>query len=210
MKEIVLATKNPDKLRELAHALQGLPIKVLSHDEVGGWDEVEETGETLVENALLKARVVSAVTGRTCLADDTGLEVDALDGEPGVMSARFAGENATYADNVKKLLDELYALPEAQRTARFRCVIAIVDPESGEETTVEGAVQGWITNEPRGKGGFGYDPVFMVADLDHPRGGRTFAEMSLEEKKDVSHRGRALVAARAVLESWYGGEGPEL
>lgn len=204
MKQLVLATQNRDKLRELVHALQGLPLRVLSHDDVGGWDEIEETGETLVENALLKARTVASHTGHAALADDTGLEVDALDGAPGVFSARFAGDGATYRDNVNKLLEELHGLPEAQRTARFRCVIAIVDPSLAEETTVEGTVEGWITSEPRGGDGFGYDPIFLVPDLDHPQGGRTFAEMTLEEKKRVSHRGRALVAARAILEAWYG------
>ncbi len=194
MTEIILASQNKDKARELAHALTGLDVRVLSSDDVGGWPEVEETGSTLEENALLKARFVAGHFGKIALADDTGLEVHALNGAPGIYSARFAGENASYADNVEKLLRELKGVPEPERTATFRCCIALVG--LGEDTTVEGALDGRITEEPRGDGGFGYDPVVFVPEM-----GRTFAEMTMEEKRSVSHRGRALAKARALIEA---------
>ena len=196
--ELVLATQNRDKVRELVHALSDLPIRVLAFDDVGGWPEVEETGTTLEENARLKARVVSALFGKPTLADDTGLEVDALGGAPGVHSARFAGPGASYEDNVRKLLAALDGVSEERRTARFRCLIALVDPAKGTRV-VEGSVAGRITKEPRGTGGFGYDSVFHCHES-----GRTFAEMTTEEKRTVSHRGRALDAARELLHQWYG------
>lgn len=196
--ELVLATNNRDKVREMAHALHGLPVRLVPVGELGEWPPPEETGATLAENALLKARAALDRTGRVCLADDTGLEVDALGGSPGVHSSRFAGPNVTYAQNVQKLLREMAGVPEARRTARFRCAVALVEP-GGREETVEGVVDGKILFEPRGDGGFGYDPVFWV-----PATGRTFSEMDLAEKESISHRGKALVAARRVLESWYG------
>jgi XTP/dITP diphosphohydrolase len=197
--DLVLATNNRDKVRELAHALHGLPLRLIPVAELGSWPEPEETGETLEANALLKARAALERTGRLCLADDTGLEVEALDGAPGVRSSRYAGLDASYAENVAKLLREMDAVPEERRRARFRCVVALVEP-GGREAAVEGIVEGMILREPRGEGGFGYDPVFCVRE-----GGRTFAEMGLEEKTAISHRGRALAAARRILESWYPG-----
>jgi XTP/dITP diphosphohydrolase len=199
--ELVLATNNRDKVRELAHALLGLPLRPVSVGDLGDWPEVEETGATLAENALLKARETLRRVGRPCLADDTGLEVDALGGAPGVRSSRFAGENVTYRDNVEKLLREMAGVPESERGARFRCVIALADPD-GREEMVEGVVEGTILNAPRGAGGFGYDPVFLVRET-----GRTFAEMSVAEKGVLSHRGRAMAAAREILARWYGLEG---
>lgn len=196
--QLVLATNNRDKVREMAHALQDLPVRPIAVGDLGEWPEVEETGTTLEQNALLKVRVTVGRTGRPCLADDTGLEVDALDGAPGVYSSRFAGPKVTYADNVAKLLRELEGVPEGGRTARFRCVIALADPD-GREATVEGLVEGRILFEPRGEGGFGYDPVFWA-----PESGLTFAEMSVAAKEAISHRGRALAAARRVLIEWYG------
>ena len=196
--QLLLASHNRDKSRELAHALQGLPIDVRTIDDVGEWPEVEETGATLEENARIKAHAGLHQFGLPTLADDTGLEVDALHGAPGVYSARFAGPDATYHDNVQKMLRELEGVPEAQRTARFRCAIAILDP-GGREAIVHGEVDGRILEVARGTGGFGYDPIFFVAEL-----GKTFAEMSPEEKRSVSHRGRALRKARRVLEEWYG------
>lgn len=198
MRDLVLATNNRDKVRELAHSLVGLPLRVRALKDLGDWPEVEETGQTLAENALLKARAGLERTGLACLADDTGLEVDALGGEPGVRSSRYAGEDVTYAQNVDKLLRELQGVPAEARTARFRCVIALVDPD-GRERLVEGVAEGRILSERQGSGGFGYDPVFWV-----PETGRTFAEMTLEEKQACSHRGKALEAARRVLEEWYG------
>ncbi|MEZ4652362.1 MAG: XTP/dITP diphosphatase [Candidatus Eisenbacteria bacterium] len=195
--QLLLSSHNRDKSRELAHALLGLPIDVRTLDDVGDWPEVEETGTTLEENALIKARAGLAHFGIPTLADDTGLEVDALNGAPGVYSARFAGPDATYADNVNKMLTVMAGVPEGERSARFRCVIAILDPD-GRETVVSGEVSGRMLTAVRGDKGFGYDPIFFV-----PETGKTFAEMSLEEKREVSHRGRALAKARAVLQEWY-------
>ncbi len=194
--KLVLATHNRDKVRELAHALLGLPVDVRSLDDFGPWPEVEETGATLEENALLKADAAVAHFGLPALADDTGLEVDALGGAPGVYSSRYAGLDVSYEDNVRKLVHELTEVPSDRRGARFRCVIALVDP-AGRRVTVEGACEGRILEAPRGTGGFGYDPVFLVPEL-----GKTFAELSLEEKRTVSHRGRALLKARDVLLEW--------
>ena len=196
--KLVLATHNRDKVRELAHALLGLPYDVRSLDDFGPWPEVEETGVTLEENALLKADAAVEHFGLLALADDTGLEVDALGGAPGVYSSRYAGIGVSYADNVRKLVREMAGVPAEKRTARFRCVIAVVEP-TGRRITVDGVCEGTILDAPRGEGGFGYDPVFLVPEL-----GKTFAELSLEEKRTVSHRGRALAKARSVLLDWAG------
>ncbi|MDZ7374048.1 MAG: XTP/dITP diphosphatase [candidate division KSB1 bacterium] len=189
---IVVATRNRDKLREICELLDADRFEILGLDDVQGVPEVEEDGATLEENALKKARVAAQVTGLPALADDTGLEVEALGGAPGVYSSRYAGEGATYADNVRKLLNELRGVPFEQRRARFRCVVALV--HDGVEEVVEGTCPGVITEEPRGEGGFGYDPVFLVPEV-----GKTFAEMSLEEKNAVSHRGKAFRAAARLL-----------
>lgn len=196
--QLLIASHNRDKSRELAHALQGLPIDVRTIDDVGEWPEVDETGATLEENARIKAHAGVLQFGLPTLADDTGLEVNALNGAPGIYSARYAGPGASYRDNVEKMLRELRDVPEADRTARFRCAIAIFDPD-GREAIVHGEVDGRILTEVRGTGGFGYDPIFFVPELR-----KTFAEMSLEEKREISHRGRALRKARTVLEEWYG------
>ena len=184
---LAVASKNPDKLREIEELLAptGLATEI-----VGGldWPDVEETGETLTENALIKGRAVTEATGLPVLADDTGLEVDALGGEPGVRTARFAGPEASYADNVARLLEVMEGVTD--RRARFRTVVALVFP-SGEEIVAEGVLEGVITTEPRGSGGFGYDPVFEVE-------GRTLAEMPAEEKNRLSHRARAI---RALVEA---------
>lgn len=188
IERIVVASKNPDKIAEVEEVLAGLG---LVQEIVQGldWPDVDETEPTLVGNALLKAHAVRAATGLTAVADDTGLEVDALGGEPGVHTARYAGPDATYSDNVTKLLKEMEGVK--RRTARFKTAVALVD-ESGRELTVEGVVEGEITAERRGDGGFGYDPVFSV-------GGRTFAEMGAEEKHRISHRALALRALAAAL-----------
>src|SRR5262249_53401198 len=156
--------------------------------------EVDETGSTLEENARLKAVALTEATGHAALADDTGLEVDALDGAPGVYSSRYSGEHATYADNVAKLLGALEGVPADRRTARFRTVALVRFPD-GRELVAEGAVTGTIASYARGEDGFGYDPVFVPDEGD----GRTFAEMTLAEKSAVSHRGRAVRAAAALL-----------
>jgi XTP/dITP diphosphohydrolase len=191
--KIVLSTRNRDKLTEFEQALQSLPIQLICAADLPGAPEVEEDGATLQENALKKARALHRFSGLPTVADDTGLEVDALEGAPGVYSSRYAGPEATYADNVERVLFELQGLPSSLRTARFRCIIAYVDKERQE--TFEGVCEGVIIDEPRGSAGFGYDPIFLVPEL-----GRTFAEMSLEEKNQISHRGIALRKFRHFLE----------
>ncbi|MGH9153262.1 MAG: RdgB/HAM1 family non-canonical purine NTP pyrophosphatase [Acidimicrobiales bacterium] len=185
---LVLASANPDKAAEIAAVLNGFEL-VPRPAEVG---DVEETGQTLEDNALLKARAVLAATGEAAVADDTGLEVDALGGAPGVYSARYAGPGATYADNVAALLAALGDRPD--RAARFRTVAVACLPD-GREVVAEGVVAGAITTEARGEAGFGYDPVFVPAGGD----GRTFAQMAPGEKNAVSHRGRAFRALAALL-----------
>ena len=180
---VVLATANPDKATEIAAILGGAFELVPRPEEVG---EVEETGETLEENARLKAAALCAATGLPALADDTGLEVHALGGAPGVYSSRYAGPEATYADNVWKLVAELRGDPD--RRARFRTVAMVVFPD-GREVVGQGVVEGTIAEHPRGEGGFGYDPLFVP---DEDPDGRTFAEMSADEKHAISHRGRAV------------------
>lgn len=182
----VLATANPDKAAEIGNVLveSGVAVELEARDPM--IPETIESGATLEENARLKAIEVATWTGRPAIADDTGLEVDALDGAPGVRSARFAGEDATYADNVRLLLSRLAGIPEARRTARFSTV-AIARWPDGREVAALGTVEGRIAQRPRGRGGFGYDPVFIPDDGD----GRTFAEMSGREKDACSHRGRA-------------------
>ncbi len=185
---VVVASKNPDKIAEMEAVLSGLepPIEIITGHN---WEDVYETGSTLEANALLKAHAVVAATGHAAVADDTGLEVDALDGAPGVLTARYAGEHATYDDNVTRLLLDLGDVSD--RSARFRTAVAFVTP-SGDELVVEGVLEGTITTERRGDGGFGYDPVFEVA-------GRTLAEIPTEEKNMISHRALALQALAAAF-----------
>ncbi|MBA3655167.1 MAG: RdgB/HAM1 family non-canonical purine NTP pyrophosphatase [Actinobacteria bacterium] len=187
----VIASANPDKAAEIRTVLESvLDAELVARPaEV---PDVDETGDTLDENALLKARALVEATGLAAIADDTGLEVAALGGAPGVYTARFAGEHATYADNVAKLLGELRGV--ADRRARFRAVAAAAFPD-GRTVVVEGVMDGVIADAPRGENGFGYDPVFIPADGD----GRTFAEMSAEEKHATSHRGRSLRALAGLL-----------
>ncbi|HNS73185.1 MAG TPA: XTP/dITP diphosphatase [bacterium] len=194
---LLLATRNRDKVEEIREALAGLEIDLLTVDELGPLPEVIEDQETLKGNAIKKAATLASLSGLLSLADDTGLEVDALNGAPGVYSSRYSGENATYAENVTRLLSELEGVRPAERTARFRCVIAIADARGVE--TVDGVCEGLIIDEPRGTGGFGYDPVFMVPDT-----GKTMAELSMAEKNRISHRGRALARMRVVLEKRLG------
>lgn len=189
---VVLATANPDKAAEIIAALDDLDVELVPRpDEV---PEVEETGSTLEDNARLKAKALCVATGLPALADDTGLEVDALGGGPGVGSARFAGPAATYADNVAKVIDEMAKARRASRTARFRTVLVLAWPD-GHELVVAGVVEGVIGDEARGRQGFGYDPIFLPAGGK----GRTFAEMTRAEKQQLSHRGRALRALAARL-----------
>jgi XTP/dITP diphosphohydrolase len=191
---LVLASANPDKVAEIAEVLSAaLDVELLPRP--ASVPDVVEDGETLLDNARLKARALVDATGHAAVADDTGLEVDALGGAPGVHSARYAGEGVTYADNVVKLLRELADLPDkgGERQARFRTVALAAFPD-GTEVWAEGSVEGVIVAEPRGSQGFGYDPVFVPRDGD----GRSFAEMGAGEKHTISHRGRAF---RALAES---------
>ncbi|HOP07995.1 MAG TPA: XTP/dITP diphosphatase [candidate division Zixibacteria bacterium] len=196
--DLVLATNNSDKIREIKELLKGLPVNVKTKDDFEYFPDVEETGETLEENALLKANAIHKLTGMVALADDSGLEVDYLDGAPGVYSSRYAGEGCTYADNNRKLLAALAGVPQAQRGARFRCVIAIVW-EDGTNNLAEGSAEGYITEEVGGREGFGYDPVFF-----YPHTGQRFSEMTLEEKNGVSHRGLALKGAAYLIRERLG------
>ena len=190
--KIVLATHNHDKEIELKHSLRGLGVEICSLSEYPDIGEIYETGATLLENSLLKANTVHDLTGLPVIADDTGLEVDALDGAPGVYSARFSGLNATYGDNVNKLLSVMEDVPDDMRSARFRTVISFVDET--QELWTEGFIEGRITENARGNMGFGYDPVFYV-----PRLKKTFAELSTAEKNKISHRGLALQKLRKIL-----------
>jgi len=191
--QVVCASANPDKVVEIKAVLAPLGIEVQPRPEDVG--DVVEDAPTLEGNARLKARAICDATGLPALADDTGLEVDALGGAPGVLSARYAGEDATYADNVMKLLDALADLPDPEdRLARFRTVVMVCFPD-GREVSAAGWVDGAITLGPRGHNGFGYDPVFEPIEGD----GRTFAELTTEEKNGVSHRARALRALAELL-----------
>ena len=179
---LVLASANPDKVSEITEVLGGL-VDLDSRPE--GLPDILEDGDTLEANARLKALAVCEATGRAAVADDTGLEVDALDGAPGVHSARFAGDDASYTDNLDRLLTELDGIPDGRRTARFKTVALVRYPD-GREVMATGTVEGTIAGRPSGAAGFGYDPVFVPVEGD----GRTFAEMG-DEKHSLSHRGRA-------------------
>lgn len=189
----MLATQNPAKADELREMLRGMGVEVCSSLELGAAEPVEEDGATFEENALKKARSVANSTGRVSLADDSGLEVDALGGFPGPISSRFAGAGASDEEKIARLLELLQEVPPERRTARFRCVIAIALP-AGETTVVKGSCEGVIADRPRGRKGFGYDPIFLVPSL-----GKTFAELTPEEKTRISHRGVAMRRAMPIL-----------
>jgi len=197
MKKFLLATRNQDKITEIEKLMH------LDHAELVGIHrypqapDVVEDGESLRANALKKARSAFKATGLPSVADDTGLEVDHLEGAPGVFSSRFAGDDATYADNNAKLIRLLSSVPDENRTARFRCVACIVDTD--HEHCVEGVCEGMILEVPSGNHGFGYDPLFYLPQFD-----KTFAEMSLEEKNKISHRGKAFRGMAAYLKDRYG------
>jgi XTP/dITP diphosphohydrolase len=191
--KIVAATRNPGKLREIRLGLEGLAVELLSLADFPAAPEVEEEGDSFAANAVKKARALCAYTGLPALADDSGLEVDALQGAPGVRSARFAGEGASDAENNAKLLSLLHGVRPEKRTARFRCVIALAWPD-GRVDAVEGTAEGRILEVPRGDQGFGYDPLFYSPELD-----ATFSEVEAERKLRVSHRGKALAQLRQML-----------
>ncbi len=192
--KIVVATHNKDKFKELYHGLKSLKIELLSLEDFPEIGEIIENGNTLEENALIKARTVNQLTSLPAISDDTGLFVDALNGDPGIYSARYAGKNSTYLDNVNKMLHEMKNIPEGKRQAKFSTVMAYVDGK--RELIAEGFVKGIISNKIKGIGGFGYDSIFYVCNK-----GKTFSEMSIEEKNLISHRSRAIDALKAKLAS---------
>ncbi len=198
MRELLLATTNYHKLEEYRAIFSGLPFHLLSLNDIHLDLEVEETGTTFAENAQLKALAYARASGMLTLADDSGLEIDALGGAPGVYSARFAGKETPYEERFRLLLEQLKGLPMEQRTARFSCAIVLAEP-SGYYRTVEGTLEGVIADAPRGQYGFGYDPIFFIPEL-----GKTSAELTPEQKNRVSHRGRAAQLAAALLKNWPG------
>ena len=199
-KKLVIATQNTNKQKEMVLLLANMDIEVLGMEHFPNINSIEETGSTLLANSLIKSRTVSQITGLAAIADDTGLEVDALDGAPGVYSARYAGSNSTYEANVEKLLFELKDVPEALRTARFRTVISYVDFK--KEFVDEGIIEGMITFKPSGNKGFGYDPIFKPLGFE-----KTFSEISKEEKNTISHRALALKMITKTLKEYLNNGG---
>ncbi len=193
-RKLLVATGNKGKVREYQKLLEGLPLQVVTLADEGIDTEVEETGSTIEENAILKARAYAEMSGLLTLADDSGLEVDALGGEPGAMSKRYAGPDASDEERNAYLLEKVRDVPTAKRTARFRCVIAVAVPGDGIELS-QGTCEGTIAREPRGSWGFGYDPIFYVPEM-----GKHMAELPLEVKNRISHRARASQGARKAIE----------
>ncbi len=196
MHTLLLATSNPHKLKEFRAIFSDLPLRLLSLNDLQLDIDIEETGATFAENAELKARTYAQASGILTIADDSGLEIDALGGFPGVQSARYLGRETSYEERFRQILEQLKGLPMEQRTARFRCAIALAEP-SGYSRVVEGVIEGVIANSPRGEQGFGYDPIFFLPEL-----GKTFAELAPEHKNRISHRARAAQSARKLLEDW--------
>ncbi|MGH2662279.1 MAG: RdgB/HAM1 family non-canonical purine NTP pyrophosphatase [Actinomycetota bacterium] len=190
---LVVATRNPGKAREILRICADWPVEWLTGEDLS-WPDVEETGASYLENALLKARAVAGATGEAALADDSGIEVDALGGAPGPRSARYAGAGATDEQNLRALLRAVAGVPSSGRTARYRAVAAVAWPD-GREVHAEGTCEGTLRSRPQGTGGFGYDPIFQPAGWD-----RTMAELPPEEKDRIGHRGQALRALRAQLQ----------
>ncbi|MHA6259387.1 XTP/dITP diphosphatase [Sporosarcina sp. CAU 1771] len=199
MKEVLIATNNKGKVKDFETLFLPLGIRVLSLNDIEEAIDVEETGDTFEANAILKAEVVADMLGIVVIADDSGLEIDALHGAPGVYSARFAGPKKNDEDNIDKVLAEMSEVPQNERTARFRCVLAIAGPGRTTET-FSGSCDGQIIHERRGANGFGYDPIFFV-----PQKGCTMAELSSEEKSELSHRGAALSKLQEKLPKWIAG-----
>jgi len=190
---VIVATRNKGKIREIRMGLKGLGLQIHALNDFSGIPEIEEDGESFAENALKKARFYSRYFGKLTIADDSGLEVDGLNRLPGIYSARYAGERASSQENNRKLLRELEGVPISKRGARFKCILAVVSPD-GREVIAEGSCRGTIGFREKGKKGFGYDPLFVL-----PKSGKTMAELSLEEKNKVSHRGKALRKLRKLL-----------
>ena len=200
MPKLLIATTNPGKFDELSSLLSDCPFSMVSLQDVGIDEDVAETGSTFEENASLKAAAYGHTSGLPTLADDSGLEVDALGGEPGLRSSRFAGPGATDADRIALLLQKLDNIPDGEREARFRCVIAVSWPSESLELYT-GECLGRIVQTPRGANGFGYDPIFLLPEI-----GKTMAELSGEQKSKVSHRGRATRKAAAALKRRVAGD----
>lgn len=194
--DVVIASGNRGKIAEVIEILGGLSLRFITKDDLPQWPDVEETGQTYIENARLKAKALVDLTGKAALADDSGIEVDFLDGRPGVRSARLAGPQATDEQNNVRLVSLLFGLPPERRSARYVCVALLLTPE-GKEYSATGYCEGSIALEPKGAGGFGYDPWFIPAGEF-----RTMAELSAEEKNAISHRGKAFRALREELEEW--------
>ena len=191
---IAIASRNPGKIREIRSICADWPVEWVTADEhEGPWPDVEETGQTYLENARLKARAVAEDVGVPSVADDSGIEVDALGGAPGPRSARYAGEGATDEENLRMLIRAVAGFPAAGRTARYRCVATLAWPNGGE-VWAEGTCEGTLLSKPRGTGGFGYDPIFVPAGWDE-----TMAELPAQEKDRISHRGRAFRALRDLV-----------
>ena len=197
MEKLLLATNNKGKLREYSYLLKDIPYEIVTPADCGITADVVEVGATFEENATLKATTMASLSCLLTLADDSGLEVEALGGGPGPLSHRFAGANATDADRIALLLAKLKDVPELQRLAQFRCAIAIAEP-GGRVELCTGVCPGIITSEPRGTHGFGYDPVFLV-----PEFGKTMAELTLGEKNRISHRAQAAAKAKEILIQWH-------
>ena len=197
MKKIIFATGNEGKLKEIRVILEEPGVKVISMKEAGIDVEIEENGTTFEENAVIKARTVAARTKEIVLADDSGLEIDYLGGEPGVYSARYAGEDTPYTVKNQMLLDRLAGVEKERRTARFVCVIAAALPD-GEVLTTRGTIEGYIGFAPAGENGFGYDPIFYVPEYEC-----STAELSMEQKNVLSHRGKALRAMKEKLKGYW-------
>jgi len=193
MNKIIIASRNRGKIDEYKALLSDFPLSIASLLDLSDFPEIRETGATFRENALIKARAVAAAAGETALADDSGLEVDCLQGAPGVFSSRYSGPGRDDLANNQKLLDALRGIPEYRRSARFRCVIALVTPR-GKEYLSEGVCEGMITEQPIGTKGFGYDPLFLIPSL-----GKTFAELGSGVKNRISHRAQAMRAMRDIL-----------
>ena len=195
-RKLILATHNTHKQKEMNALLESLGLNIIGLNEYPQIGDIEETGTKLIENSFIKARAVYKLTGLPSLADDTGLEVDVLDGAPGVYSARYAGEGASFMDNIEKLLRNLEGISELNRTARFRTVVTFVD--GNRELHSEGIVEGIITVGPKGGDGFGYDPIFLPKDSQS-----TFSEMTQMEKNKISHRAKALIKMKKLLEPYF-------
>jgi XTP/dITP diphosphohydrolase len=194
IRKIVLATNNEHKIKEIKNILSDLPVEILTLQDFSGFPKVKETGKTLEENAILKAKTIYKFTKLPSVADDSGLEVDALDGAPGVLSSRFAGEGCSFQDNNIKLLQLMEKVPWEKRGAKFVCMVALAE-DMNHIATVRAEVKGIIASEERGKNGFGYDPLFFIPSL-----GKTFAQLSSEEKNKISHRAGAFIKAKELIQ----------